>query len=156
FDVAPGEAPALPLAQPIPAEPVLPLAQPVPALPLATPLPAVPVELAPPLEAAPELCPSCASPRKGTQAFCGEWGYMDTAAGAKSAGPRRVPVASSPSATMATASAVNVAKIKGRYELRELINERAGICRYRGVDHAGGTGVTIVWSALPEMVVPLE
>src|SRR5262245_55357105 len=147
-DVAP------PLAQPIPAVPVPPVAL-LP--PVAAPLPvAPPVEAEAPVEEV-ELCPSCQTPRTSGQPFCGDCGWLFSAGKAKLVAKR--PSSPTPSVIMAEPAATPVLKIKDRYEVRELINERAGVCRYRGVDHGGGARkVTIVWAALPEMAeaVPLD
>ncbi len=122
-----------------------------PAAPVLEATPAAPVlDLEPPpavvAEALPETCPSCGSLRKGTSTFCDDCGWMFAA----SKPAARV---SSPRATMLQAAAV---RIKDRYEVGQLINERAGICRYRGIDHgAGGLPVTIVWAPLPEMAEPI-
>jgi len=120
-------------------------------VPMALPV-ATPVEPAEPAEAvvAPATfrCPACDSEGPAGQAFCGDCGYYfspaDLAPGA-------------PGAEDAPAAAVE--RLKDRYELRELINERAGISRYRGIDHgAGGAPVVLVVAPLPEMIeaIPLE
>jgi protein phosphatase len=48
-------------------------------------------------------------------------------------------------------------RIKDRYEIRDKLSERDGLCRFRGVDTAGGqvVPVVIVAGALPDMAEPI-
>src|SRR5262249_8750259 len=121
---------ALPLATPAGAalaEATVPLAEPVaapPALEPESPTEELPRDAEAPVEAAPEVCPTCQAPRKGAQAFCDDCGWMFPAAGAAAAKPARRPrvtqVASNPDDIMAAPSAVPVLRLKDRYELHEL------------------------------------
>src|SRR5262245_6456860 len=85
-------AETIPLATPAGAalaDATVPLAEPVAAPPGLAP--ESPTEELPPededvaVETAPELCPSCRAPRKGTQSFCDDCGWMFPAAGAPGA-----------------------------------------------------------------------
>jgi protein phosphatase len=59
---------------------------------------------------------------------------------------------------MAVTPAVSTQRIKERYEMGEVVNERSGVRRSLGRDHGRGNGapvpVTIVWGQLPEMAEP--
>jgi serine/threonine protein phosphatase PrpC len=149
-------APPAELIKPaVPVAPAVPGVPPLPAVPLAVPL-AAPV---PPVveEVEAEPCPACRTPRKGAQPFCDDCGWMFGATAVKSTPkPRTAAAPSNTRELMADSSATPVLRIKDRYELRDLVSERAGICRYRGVDHgSGGMPVTIVWAPLPDMVEPI-
>jgi protein phosphatase len=169
-------APAPAAAQPLPAEPVpgpvsaqaVPMASPAvaEAIPLAStavavvdepaeaavlPEPAVapaeeavaveaPAQEAVIEEAPPELCPICSAVRKETQSYCDDCGWMFPANAPKTF------------ATKTTAPKAPMTRIKDRYELGELLSERGGVSRYRGLDHGSGKAVpvTIVRMAVPE------
>jgi serine/threonine protein phosphatase PrpC len=113
-------------------------------VPMALPV-ATPVE---PAEAAQATfrCPACASEGPAGQAFCGDCGYYfspsDLAAGA------------------AGAEAAPPALLQGRYELRELISDRLGVQRYRGLDRgedgSQAVAVVIVRQLLPPAPPPAE
>jgi len=98
----------------------------------------------------PQPCPSCQTPRKGTQPYCDDCGWMF--------GPSDpVPVnglvpAAAPAKPVAANRPAAGARLKGRYEIQELLSERAGLNRYRGQDHGAGqpVPVLIVHAAVPE------
>jgi protein phosphatase len=116
---------------------------------------AKPVEAAPaPGPAArPQVCPSCQSPRKRDYAFCDDCGWMfgpeDAAAvnGEAAPAPANSPAASRPSATGS--------RVKERYEIRELLGERTGVSRYRGLDHGAGQPVPVVILQAAAEIEPL-
>ncbi len=47
-------------------------------------------------------------------------------------------------------------RIKGRYEIGELLSENQGVCRYRGQDHGSGKPVPVIilWAAPPDTIGP--
>jgi serine/threonine protein phosphatase PrpC len=129
----------VPLAHPIDyleVEPVVPLAQPVtepadqvaePALPEEEPTAAdggmseVAVESPPKIAAVPRLCPICQAPRRDNQGFCEDCGLVfPVDAEAPPQSPRVEPVP-------------NV-RLKGRYELGQLLGQRGEVSRYRALD----------------------
>lgn len=143
----PTVAEALPLTIP-PMEKEAPLAAPVvetfPSAPVVTP-PAPPPP--PPVVAAPAFCPACGASCKPAQKFCDDCGYMfpkDFAAVAP--GAAAVPQTPPPSRVLPMPTNV---RLKGRYEIGELISEFQGFCRYRGLDYQQGkpVPVVIVWAA---------
>ncbi|MCI0682222.1 MAG: protein phosphatase 2C domain-containing protein [Gemmataceae bacterium] len=133
----------------VPAAPMPPAAPAPKTLPLKRPPapPANPPEVAAP-PAGPLLCPSCSSVCKAGSKFCDDCGWMF----APDAG-LALPSSSAPSITASRANpmpATSTVRLQGRYELGTLVNERAGINRYRGVDHGNGAPkpVTIVAAVL--------
>ncbi len=160
----PVTAPAVPLAKPVAVAPPVapPLAKPVAvAAPVAPPQPAAPVVVAPAPAAAVggEICPGCGSKWVAGSSFCHDCGFMG--APTTAAAVAAAPVAHAP-------SLVSGMRIKSQYELVELLNERAGVARFRALDHGTGTPapVMILRGEVPEMsavlldeaepVVPLE
>lgn len=126
---------------------------PVPEAPPAEAFPVVDVPAPPPpLQARPLRCPCCQAVLQGPATFCDDCGYMFPAnlaaatAGVDGSSP------SSPTPFMASPSNT---RVSDRYELQDLIGERLGIRRYRGLDLAGGKAiaVTIVAAALPEVAL---
>ncbi len=123
-------------------------------VPLASPVveekTAVAVEpAAPAAEAPPQNCPICTAPRKGSDSYCGDCGFMFPANGsAAAAGP----------GAARTAPAAG-ARLKDRYELGEMISERGPVTRFRGFDHGAGNGqpapVVILRMEAPEVVEAL-
>lgn len=106
-----------------------------------------------------QLCQSCGAKRKPKIDYCDDCGWMFPSAGA----PTTFAGAASPAAAFSSSSPradimPNAAtiRIKTRYEVRDLISERQGVCCYRGLDHgrAGGqpAPVVIFWSGTPEAV----
>jgi protein phosphatase len=91
-------------------------------------------------EAPPELCPICNATRNGTQSYCDDCGWMFPANSARAAPIKPI----SPKASMV--------RVKDRYELGELLSERDGVSRFRGLDYGSGqpVTVTIVHMAVPE------
>src|SRR5438552_9377468 len=125
FDVPESPASASPpVASPVddgtpPAEPVGESPPPIAEL-VESPAPA-------PLAEAPQLCPYCRAPRNSVDTYCGNCGWVF-------ASEETVLLAPTPAN-----SSMAEGQIKGRYEIGELIHERAGVCRYRGHDHGAGT-----------------
>ncbi len=142
---------AAPVVAPPVATPVAPQASAPPPVPVAAPVapPGAPppTQKAPPAQAA-QVCPGCRTPRKGTQPYCDDCGYMFGNDARSSGGS---------TATMASASpSVPAGLLKDRYQVTELLAERPGVSRFRAVDHgAGGRPVVIVRGALPEMAEAL-
>jgi PPM family protein phosphatase len=96
--------------------------------------------------AAPEPCPACGTLRQPSAQFCDDCGWMFSA----SAG---LALPSSPASSIANSRAkpmpaAAATRLQGRFEVRELVNERLGILRYRGYDHQRGLPVTIVGAAV--------
>jgi serine/threonine protein phosphatase PrpC len=113
---------------------------------LASPLQSeAPVELAAPAE----LCPICQTPRKDGLAFCADCGWLFGSAPAHAG--RTTATAARATPTSASASAGR--QIKDRYQINELINEKSGVSRYRGLDLMGvqPIPVVIIESPLPQM-----
>jgi protein phosphatase len=167
-----GEAPtaipvALPVSAPLPPSPEPYLAGgagAVPAVPVAQPVDTPVAEVPPPaaVPAAPAgpatfACPVCTSTNPVGQAYCSDCGYnfspADVAAATKprpaadGAGAGEVPAAAPPEPRPP-------AVVGGRYELKELVSERHGVQRFRGVDLGeGGNGpsrpVVVVRQPLP-------
>jgi serine/threonine protein phosphatase PrpC len=101
-----------------------------PALPdVAAPeAPIAEIPVAAPVEApAAILCPICAAPRVGEAASCHDCGYYFSSADLAQA-----------SAASAVPKAPAV-KLQNRFELGELISERHGVARHRGLDHGDPT-----------------
>jgi PPM family protein phosphatase len=94
-----------------------------PAVPLAEPV--APSDARPPAP-----CPHCGAPRKGTQSYCDECGWIFPEGEA-------VPVA--------TPAAAASGRLLDRYEIGVLISERGGIARFHGMDHAAnGSPVPVI------------
>src|SRR5262249_45414816 len=85
----------------------------------------------------PQLCPFCQAPRRGEEVYCQECGWIFPP-------PAAAPGASVPPARL---------RLQERYELGEMLGERGGVTRYRGLDHGasdnGPLPVIILQSALP-------
>ena len=101
--------------------------------------------------APPQLCPSCQTPRKGSQPFCEDCGWMfgpNDPVPVNGAVPN--PVASNPAPANRPPLGT---RLKDRYEIQEQVGERSGVYRYRGLDHGSGppTPVVIVQAAALEM-----
>jgi protein phosphatase len=139
-DVPPPPA-AIPVFEAIPLEPA---AEPPPA--------AIPVEEVPVAKPQAANCPMCQAPRQGNSAFCEDCGWMFPAGAA-------VAAVFSPSPSPAQAN--GTMRLKGRYEIREQLNQRGELARYRGLDHGASppAAVLIVREAMPELaaaVIPEE
>jgi protein phosphatase len=111
-----------------------------------------PIDVSPPAaDVVPEYCAACGQVRKPGQAFCGDCGFMfpkDGALQARLPGQDQNAADSSPVAP-ARVPPMPTVRIKGRYEIGELLTENAGICRYRAHDHGSGTPVPVIilWAA---------
>ncbi len=121
----------------------------------------------PAVTALPELCPICQTPRAGAQVYCSDCGWTFSENGPRlfaSAPGNATPAAVVPSFTPThqarSPMTPSAERLKNRYQIREVISERAGIVRYRGLDHGTGAAepvpVVILSSPLPEMVEVLE
>jgi PPM family protein phosphatase len=185
FDVQPpaAEATAVPLAVPVgtPAaapvafevQPVVPVAVPVTSPPASPPPLAVPVRAAPapapsrpaappvtlpaeaPPAAGPQLCPSCQTPRKGTQAFCDDCGWMFGNTPPPS--PVRSAGASVPFSSFTAEPVMPGKRIKQRFEIAQKISEKPGLCRYRGWDYGqGGQPVAVFIVEAPVLAMAEE
>jgi PPM family protein phosphatase len=118
----------------------------------AEPLPAAqPVE--PPAPPVTILCPVCQSPRLDSAASCADCGYYFSAADLAKA-----------SAASAAPKAAAV-KLNNRFELTELLTERHGVARYRGLDHGDGAVPPVpvvilkqelLQTAIPAAPLPME
>jgi protein phosphatase len=92
------------------------------------------------IEAPPQVCLSCGTPRKSGMAYCQDCGWMFPAA-------TSVGSASSRDSDMSANSNI---RLRNRYELGEFLCDRQGVRRHRGVDTKTGHPVVIVASAAPE------
>ncbi len=97
------------------------------------------VEAKPAAPPAPFACPVCGSLRKGESLSCDDCGYYYSRAdlARASAGPAQAP----PPAVL----------LQDRYELGELIGERGGVRRYRGIDRGSGGS-----EAVPVLILEQE
>jgi protein phosphatase len=145
-----------------------PVEEVAPVEPSAVPEPSAPAEpeaveikeVAPPTPAAPparpQLCPSCGTPRKNGLSYCDDCGWMFGAADDAPVEPCVEAVA----APVPVASNHNSAgtRIKDRYEIGDLLSERSGVRRYRGLDHGASppAPVIIVQAAVLEMAPVLS
>jgi protein phosphatase len=153
------ETDTIPIARPVPVDlDPIPLAKPVdspaltqaypemqlqpPSLPeveladVAEPLPILEPVAEPPIEIAPVTpilrpCPSCHAPRIVGHPYCHECGWMFEA--------EEVLAVVAPAVT-AVSTNNTATRLRSRYEIREPIGERAGIKRFRGLDHGQGNG----------------
>jgi protein phosphatase len=118
-----------------------------------------PVVAATVVEAPPQLCPICNTPRRGGQSYCDDCGWMFPPASAAA------PVAVAAAGNSQPASD----RLRGRFQLGGLISERGTVSRHRGLDYGAGDGqpvpviivrmpVSAPAEALPaaEEVSPLE
>src|SRR5262249_51916747 len=154
-----------PFAQPVSAEVPVPLAQPVapgalPAEPLSVPL-ALPVDVPlaqpvteaseePPTAILPRVvlppCPCCQAPRVAGQSYCGDCGFIF---------PEEDPAPTPVAAAASEATPASSVRVGDRYELGEQLSERAGVSRFRGLDHGAGAEpvpVILVRAAVPAPV----
>jgi len=156
---------AKPVAPPL-AKPVPPPAKPVAvAPPVAPPVEKKPVEVSPPPASAAtaQVCPGCGTKWVTGSSFCHDCGFMGNPISAAPANGNAAPTPA-PRPAMTTAGV----RIKSQYELVELLHERSGVARFRGLDHGTGkpTPVIILRGEVPEMsavlldeveeVVPVE
>jgi serine/threonine protein phosphatase PrpC len=133
-------APAAPetAEAPAPGEPAPEAVEAVPAAEAVAVAEPAPAEAAPAAEpaAAPIPCPVCGTLRAGEATSCQDCGYYFSPADlARAAGSARVNGSSPPPPAV---------RLQDRFEVRELIGERCGVRRYRGVDQAGGTAAPVV------------
>ncbi len=112
---------------------------------------APPVEEAPTLVETPQPCQACGAPRKDLLAYCHDCGWLFPAAGAAA------PLAASSALTSREnpMTAITNGRLQNRYELGDLVGERQGVARYRGVDHSSGLGVVIVAAPLAAPALPV-
>lgn len=142
----------------------IPMAVPVTATAFPLPVP-VPVGEEPPLEE-PELeaaeppkatsitCPYCTATNPITESYCSDCGgyFSKELIAAAMAVSVSGSVGSNGSGEVAMPQVVSSStsgRLMDRFELGELVNERRGVQRYRGVDHQTGERVTIIRQALP-------
>src|SRR5262249_29102207 len=138
-------APPLPVAPPVapalarPVAVAAPVAPP-PKTPAPAPVAPAPVAQAqaPAVDAGPDICPGCGAKWTDGSSFCFDCGYMGKPTKKSANGAAPVPVAAA-----APAPAPGL-RIKGQYELTELINERMGVARFRGLDHGTGTPTPVM------------
>lgn len=149
-------AQSVPTAEPVVHEPPIPLAAPVvvplveESLPVARPVvqpPAVALPVAQPVALS---CPCCQAQVRGPAKYCDDCGFMfpdDFAATASLTAPlaaAAVPAASNP---------VRSVRLQNRFEVRELIGEKMGVRRHRGIDVTTNQPVVIVASPMPEVAL---
>src|SRR5438874_5876106 len=72
-----------------------------------------------------EICPACNSPRTAPQEYCDSCGLVFASF--------------APPTIMAPIQRLDSSRLRGRYQLGELISSRGDVCRYRGLDFAVGT-----------------
>jgi len=104
------------------------------------------VEEPPPVEvaAAPTECPACGEGWQPATNYCADCGYMLPAE------PIATNLNQKQNAARVAAMPQPKVRIKNRYEVGSLLQERPEVCRYRGTDH-GSTPprpITIVWGML--------
>jgi len=101
--------------------------------------PAVVEAPAPPVAQAPATvrCPCCQAEVKTPPKMCDDCGFMFPA---NYVAPPSVGAANSPSTVSPTMPPISKVRIKGRYELHEMIGESMGIRRHRGLDLGDGRG----------------
>jgi protein phosphatase len=92
------------------------------------------------LPSGPRLCPYCEAPRTGEEPYCATCGWI-------------FPPSQAAAATLSSRENTRPL-VRNRYELRELLDVRGNVGRYRGLDHgvenAGPMPVILLRSALPE------
>jgi protein phosphatase len=137
----------VPLAMPVtaestPAEPAAEAVEPVPAETAPAPEEAAPPqEAATPAEAplveeptktavAPIPCPVCGTVRTADVESCHDCGYYFSPADLARAAPAAAPASS--------------ARLQDRFEILEVLSERGGVRRYRGLDHGGPVPATVI------------
>src|SRR5437867_1637312 len=162
------ETPAAPEAK---AEPAIPVAEAAPVAPpsngeaveeavavaeiVAEPAPPVietPYVEEPPVldtPAAPQVCSACGAPRQSGAEFCHDCGWMFPVGGAAA------PMSADPASSTRESDMAATTRLQNRYELGDLLCERAGVQRHRGIDHQTGQGVVIVSAPLAAMVAPV-
>jgi serine/threonine protein phosphatase PrpC len=131
------EAPEMPPADaPVPeAQPMIPFAPPLDlSIPTAAPVPAgasaLPIAVAMPVPSPVEpavhaICPACQSSTIAGQSYCCECGYFfPTEAMRTNSGSHKT-----------SAPPLHGPRIKNRYEVVELLSERGGTARFRGLDY---------------------
>ncbi len=144
-----------PLAEEAPPEaaPEPPAEPPAEAAPAAPAAPAV----APATPAAEQPCPACGTVRKPQQRYCDDCGWLFSNDAPLAAAPSATPTLSPRGDMMPTATP---ARLRDRYEVRQLIGERLGTRRFRGFDHGSGQAVVIVVTpvaaAVPQAAVVEE
>jgi protein phosphatase len=117
-----------------------------------------PAETAPAVEALPD-CPACGTRRKPKQRYCEDCGWLFAAesttvvAVARAAAPAvEADAVAAPSPDLSPRGnhmpTSIQARLRDRYELRQLVGERQGTKRYRGFDHSSGEAVVIVVTPL--------
>jgi PPM family protein phosphatase len=99
-------------------------------------------------------CPACGTMPKPKQRYCEDCGWLftsDNSPGAAAAPvapyPEFSPEISARGTDMPTIT-TTTARLRDRYEMRQMIAERQGTRRYRGLDHATGEAVIIVATPL--------
>jgi serine/threonine protein phosphatase PrpC/serine/threonine protein kinase len=112
------------------------------------------VEFSPPVletpivEAPPQVCLACGTPRQDGLAFCQDCGWMFPVGGAGASS------ASSASLVRDSAMPANSnTLLQNRYEMGDLICDRQGVFRHRGIDSTTGHPVVIVSSPAPEAIL---
>ena len=102
--------------------------------------------------AAPILCPICGAPRKGEEASCGDCGYYYSPADL-------APLMNGNPNNSDVPAAIPASRLRNRYELRDLISDRMGVARFRGLDHGHGSSppipVIVVRQVLPKAAEPI-
>ena len=96
----------------------------------------------------PQLCLACGTPRQDGAAFCYDCGWLFPAAAAVAA---HVNGPTSPGEPAMPAKIGS--RLRDRFELGELLGERLGVSRHRGIDQTNGHPVVIVSAAILEAVV---
>jgi serine/threonine protein phosphatase PrpC len=120
----------------------VPLAEPVATVAKAEPAP-------PPTAPSPvRVCALCQAPRKDGQSYCDDCGWVFPADSEPA--PAEDPVANPADAS---------ARVRDRYELTDLLAERDGVSRFRGLDHGAGTAapapVVVLRAPLPAPAEPV-
>lgn len=138
---------APPLAIPVDADAELPEHIPM-ALPVTDPAPPTELDIpvAAPVSEPPRAtsltCAACATVNSADALYCGDCGYYFSDADRAAVAPA------------ASAPALPEGRLKDRYELRQRINERAGVERFAALDHGGETPVPVVLARQPLPLAP--
>jgi serine/threonine protein phosphatase PrpC len=101
------------------------------------------VEPGPEAPALPQVCPACGTLCRPEQRYCEDCGWLfpDRSSAAAAVSAATTPILSARGSDM---PASTQARLRDRYELRQMLAERQGTQRFRGFDHGAGQSVVIV------------
>src|SRR5262249_8529624 len=90
-------------------------------------------------------CPACGTVCTPNQRYCEDCGWLFTSNGAAAALSALLTTTPVPRGSDMPAS--TQARLRDRYEIRQMVSERQGTQRFRGFDHSSGQPVVIVATA---------